>query len=86
MKDFESTIIEKCLTITKLESEFDKVKQFKLENEVLKKQLRQREEEAGVLRAKLFLDMYTVNLKIVPEYPDLLEENQLLNQDISDKD
>ena len=47
-------------------------------NELLKKQLRQREEEAGVLKAKLYLDMYTVSLKIVPEYPDLLEENQLL--------
>ena len=48
--------------------------------------MRQREEEAGVLRAKLFLDMYTVNLKIVPEYPDLVEENQLLTKDVSDKD
>ena len=78
MKDFESTIIEKCLTITRLEGEIDKVKQYKLDNEIMKKQLRQREEEAGVLRAKLFLDMYTVNLKIVPEYPDLVEENREL--------
>lgn len=37
MKDFESTIIEKCLTITRLETELDKVKQYKLNNEILKK-------------------------------------------------
>lgn len=40
MKDFESTIIEKSLTITKLETEFEKIKQYKLDNELLKKQLR----------------------------------------------
>ena len=32
MKDFESTIIEKSLTITKLETEFEKIKQYKLDN------------------------------------------------------
>jgi hypothetical protein len=30
--------------------------------------------------------MYTVNLKIVPEYPDLLEENRSLQKEIEDKD
>jgi hypothetical protein len=86
MKDFESTIIEKSITITRLEQEIEAVKSFKMTNEVLKKQLRQREEEAGVLKAKLYLDMYTVSLKIVPEYPDLVEENQILQKEIDEKD
>ena len=64
--------------MTKLEAELETVKNLKTTNETLKKQLRQREEEAGVLKAKLFLDMCTINLKVVPEYPDMLEENREL--------
>jgi hypothetical protein len=76
MKEFESVIIEKNIQMTKLEAELEAVKHFKITNESLKKQLNKREEEIGVLRAKLFLDMYSLNIKIVPEYPDMVEENR----------
>jgi hypothetical protein len=32
MKDFESSLIEKGLTITKLENEIEKIKHFKITN------------------------------------------------------
>jgi hypothetical protein len=34
-----------------------------------------------MLKAKLHLDMFTLDLKIVAEYPDLVEENHRLNNE-----
>jgi hypothetical protein len=39
-----------------------------------------RDEEVGILRAKQFLDLLTLNIKLVPEYPDLYEENKILHR------
>ena len=82
MKDFESTLIEKNIRISKLENEIEALKHLKFTNEQLRKQLKVRDEEVGVLKAKLYLDQIQVNFKIVAEYPDLLEENCALEQEI----
>jgi hypothetical protein len=37
-----------------------------------------RDEEVGVLKAKLYLDQIAISLKIVPEYPDLMEDHQTI--------
>lgn len=78
MKDFESSFIEKNLHITKLENELEKLKHLKITNEQLKKQMHARDEEVGVLKAKLYLDQIAISLKIVPEYPDLMEDHQTI--------
>ena len=39
MKDFESTIIEKNLTISKLQVDIEQLLSFRLKNETLRKQL-----------------------------------------------
>ena len=56
MKDFESTLIEKNIKITKLENEIEAIKHLRFTNEQLKKQLKGWDEEVGVLKAKLYLD------------------------------
>ena len=86
MKDFESTLIEKNITITKLEKEIESIKHFKFTNEQLKRQMQGRDEEVGVLKAKLYLDQISINLKIVAEYPDLLEENYTLDSEVQKKE
>ena len=82
MKDFESTLIQKNITITKLENEIESIKQLKFTNEQLKRQMKGRDEEVGVLKAKLYLDQISINFKIVAEYPDLLEENFTLESEL----
>ena len=76
MKDLERTIIEKNINISQLQVEIEEIKHFKFTNEGLKKQLKSRDEEVGVLKAKLYLDMIGISFKLVPEYPDMVEENQ----------
>ncbi len=50
----------------------------------MRKDLDKRTEEAGVLKAKLFLDLVQISFKIVPEYPDMLEENNELLKGIGE--
>lgn len=85
MKDFESTIIEKNITITKLEHEIEEMKSFRITNESLKKEVQRRAEEVGVLKAKVFLDKFSLDIKVVPEYPDLFEENKEIMKEIYEK-
>lgn len=82
MKDFESTLIQKNITITKLENDIESIKHLKFTNEQLKRQMYARDEEVGVLKAKLYLDQISINFKIVAEYPDLLEENFTLESEL----
>lgn len=86
MKDFETTLIQKNISITKLEQDIEQLKSFRFTNESLKKQIRMREEEVGVLKAKLYLDQIHLSFKIVPEYPDLVEENNTLEYQVEQKD
>ena len=85
LKDMESSIIERNIFIAKMQAEIDELKSFRTTNETLKKQIRQREEEVGVLKAKQYLDMYTISFKLVPEYPDLVEENYDLQSNLQEK-
>lgn len=78
MRDLESSIIERNLAIKRLQDELDEHRSFKILNDQLTRQIKQRDEEAGVLRAKQFLDFVQVSIKLVPEYPDLVEENNEL--------
>lgn len=66
------------MTISKLRDDIEALSKFRITNETLRKQLRQREEEVGVLRAKQFLDLFSLNIKLVPEYPDMVEDNEHL--------
>jgi hypothetical protein len=36
----------------------------------------------GVLRARLNLDMFNIEIKLVAEYPDLVEENNSLYEEL----
>ena len=83
--DMESSIIERNIFIAQMQDEIDELKSFRTTNETLKKQIRQREEEVGVLKAKQYLDMYTISFKLVPEYPDLVEENYDLQSNLQEK-
>ena len=56
----------------------------KAETEVIKKDLEKRTEEVAVLKAKLFLDQIQITLKVVAEYPDMVEENNELMRGISE--
>ncbi len=78
MKNLEGSIIERNIQIGKLKEEIDELNRFRVTNELLKKQIRQREEEVGILRAKQYLDYFQISFKLVPEYPDMVEENASL--------
>jgi len=39
----------------------------------------------GILRAKIHLDMIEMNIKVVAEYPDLVEENNRLYLKVDEK-
>ena len=78
MKNLEGSIIERNIQIGKLKEEIDELNRFRVTNELLKKQIRQREEEVGILRAKQYLDYFQISFKLVPEYPDMVEENSSL--------
>lgn len=43
-------------------------------------------EELAITRAKLFLDQISITLKVVPEYPDMLEDNREMAILIEEKD
>jgi inosine/xanthosine triphosphate pyrophosphatase family protein len=43
-------------------------------------------EELAITRAKLFLDQISLTLKVVPEYPDMLEDNREMAVLIEEKD
>ena len=40
----------------------------------LNRDLEKKIEELAIIKAKLYLGDFSVNLKIVPEYPDMFEE------------
>jgi hypothetical protein len=44
-----------------------------------REQMRKWGDEIGILKAKLTLDLVSINLKINVDYPDLFEENNLLH-------
>lgn len=54
------------------------------EMDLMKRDLDKRTEEAGVLKAKLFLDLVQISFKIVPEYPDMVEENHELQRGLAE--
>lgn len=56
------------------------------EIETIKKQLSKKTDELSIMRAKMYLDMVQVNLKIVPEYPDLMEETNQIKKELAQKD
>jgi hypothetical protein len=58
----------------------------KAETEVIKKDLEKRTEEVAILKAKLFLDQIQITLKVVAEYPDMVEENNELMRGISEQE
>jgi hypothetical protein len=45
--------------------------------------LSKKTDELSIMRAKMYLDMVQVNLKIVPEYPDLMEETNHLKKELA---
>jgi len=40
--------------------------------------LAKKSEEIGILKAKITLDMIQLNMRLVPEYPDLVDESHEL--------
>jgi hypothetical protein len=56
------------------------------ELEVVKRQGDKYREELAIMRAKLFLDQISITLKVVPEYPDMLEDNREMAILIEEKD
>jgi hypothetical protein len=52
MKDLESSIIERNLTIKRLQEELEEHRSYKVLNDKLCRQIKQRDEEAGILKAK----------------------------------
>jgi hypothetical protein len=56
------------------------------ELEVVKRQGDKYQEELAIMRAKLFLDQISITLKVVPEYPDMLEDNREMAILIEEKD
>ena len=44
----------------------------------LHKQLSLKNDELGVLKAKLYLDLIAIDCKVVAEYPDMVDENNQL--------
>lgn len=45
-------------------------------------ELLSKSEEMGILRAKINLDMINLEIKLVSEYPDLVEENNSLYEQL----
>ena len=41
-------------------------------------QLQSKQEEIGVLKAKLYLDLLNIQMNVVAEYPDMVDENNEL--------
>lgn len=52
----------------------------------MRKALEGKEGEVAKLRAKLYLDMVDVNIKLVPEYPDLWEESEGMRKELEEKE
>ncbi len=50
------------------------------------KELQRRVEEVAVVKAKLFLDQVQISLKVVADYPDMVEENKELLQTIEEQE
>ncbi len=50
------------------------------------KELQRRVEEVAVVKAKLFLDQVQISLKVVADYPDMVEENKELLQTIDEQE
>jgi cell division septum initiation protein DivIVA len=50
------------------------------------KELQRRAEEVAVVKAKLFLDQVQISLKVVADYPDMVEENKELLQSIDEQE
>ena len=53
---------------------------------MVKRQEDKYREELAITRAKLFLDQISITLKVVPEYPDMLEDNREMAILIEEKD
>lgn len=45
-------------------------------------ELMSKSEELGILKAKLNLDMINLEIKLVAEYPDLVDENNSLYEEL----
>ena len=50
------------------------------------KEVQRRAEEVAVVKAKLFLDQVQISLKVVADYPDMVEENKELMQTIDEQE
>ena len=48
--------------------------------QLAEKELEAKKNELQVLRAKMFLDQLNVSIKLVPEYPDLMDEVKVLSE------
>ena len=49
---------------------------------MVEKDLESTRNQLQVMRAKLFLDQLSISFKIVPEYPDLVDENKDLHRQV----
>ena len=48
--------------------------------QLAEKELEAKKNEMQVLRAKMFLDQLNISIKLVPEYPDLMDEVKVLSE------
>lgn len=54
--------------------------------EVVRRQGDKYREELAITKAKLFLDQISLTLKVVAEYPDMVEDNNTMVMQIEEKD
>lgn len=73
----QKALAEKESEVERLSSEVATSEQrVRAEAAMAEKELESTRNQLQVMRAKLFLDQLNISFKIVPEYPDLLEENK----------
>ncbi len=58
----------------------------KQELEATRRQGEKYREELAIAKAKLFLDQISLTLKVVAEYPDMVEDNKMMALQIEEKD
>ena len=87
----EDTIDEQLETLEARDGEIGKLKatvmqldKYRVENESHCKLLKTKNEEMGVLRAKLMLDLIEFEVNVVAEYPDMVEENNNLLAEVDE--
>lgn len=83
----DETIKDKDNECSKMREEVIRAEiRAKSENEGMKKELARKTEELAIVKAKMYLDQLQIEFRLVPEYPDMVEENQELNRGLEEQE